>query len=117
MTDAVADVEPRYALDEIRARTTTPKRRWPYAAGGAVLAVAASFAAFAVLGPDNAPTATDPGSTTSPSPTDGHRTPAAPQIAPTSVVAVYYIGETPDGLAPLPRVRAACPATTRWSAR
>ena len=32
LSDAVADVEPRYALDEIRARTRTTRRRWPYAA-------------------------------------------------------------------------------------
>jgi len=94
LTDAVADVEPGHALDEIRARTTTTRRRWPYAAGGAVLAVAASFAAFAILGPDNAPTATDPGSSTSPSPTTSPtETPTAPVVA----VAAYYVGETPDG--------------------
>jgi hypothetical protein len=59
-----------------------------------VLAVAASFAAFAILGPDNAPTATDPGSSTSPSPTTSPtETPTAPVVA----VAAYYVGETPDG--------------------
>lgn len=91
LTDAVADVEPGYALDDIRARTTPTRRRWPYAAGGAVLAIAASFIAFAVLGPDNAPTATDPGSSTSPSPT------ATPPAAPTTPIFVYYVGDTPDG--------------------
>lgn len=90
LTDAVADVEPGHALDEIRARTTTTRRRWPYAAGGAVLAVAASFAAFAVLGPDNAPRATDPGSSTTPSAT-ATETPA-PEVVP-----VYFVGDTPDG--------------------
>ena len=89
LTDSVADVEPRYALDDIRARTITTRRRWPYAAGGAVLAIAASVAAFAVLGPDTAPRATDPGATTSPSPT-AIETPSA-------AVAVYYVGDTPDG--------------------
>uniref|UniRef100_UPI00286E8BC5 hypothetical protein n=1 Tax=Nocardioides sp. TaxID=35761 RepID=UPI00286E8BC5 len=90
LDDAVADVEPGYALDRIRARTTTTKRRWPYAAGGAVLAIAASFTAFAVLGPDTAPRATDPGSTTSPSAT-ATDTPA-PEVVP-----VYFVGDTPDG--------------------
>jgi spore germination protein GerM len=103
LTDAVADVEPRYALDDIRARTTTTKRRWPYAAGGAVLAVAASVAAFAVLGTDPTPSATDPGSTTSPSPSpspspSATETSSAPATeAPSTAVAVYYVGDTPDG--------------------
>lgn len=95
LTDAVADVEPSHALDEIRARTTSPTRGWPYAAGGAVLAVAASFAAFAVLGPDNAPRATDPGSSTSPSPTATDT--GSPTETPSQVVAVHYVGDTPDG--------------------
>lgn len=94
LTDAVADVEPGYALDEIRARTTTTKRRWPYAAGGAVLAIAASFAAFAVLGNDAPPTATDPGTSTSPSPTaTASETPELPEVS----VDAYYVGDTPDG--------------------
>jgi hypothetical protein len=105
LTDAVADVEPAHALDEIRARTTTTKRHWPYAAGGAMLAVAASVAAFAMLGNDTTPRATDPGTTTSPSasatepptaPPTG--TPSASPVRPPSaVVAVYYVGDTPDG--------------------
>ncbi|MEO5663998.1 MAG: Gmad2 immunoglobulin-like domain-containing protein [Nocardioides sp.] len=95
LTDAVADVEPGYALDDIRARTTPTRRRWPYAAGGAVLAIAASVAAFAVLTPDHAPRATDPGSTTSPS-----ATATATELAtdlPQQGVEVYYVGDTPDG--------------------
>lgn len=94
LTDAVTDVEPRHALDEIRARTT-PRRRSPYAAGGAVLAVAASFAAFAVLGPDDAPRATDPGSSPSASPT-ATASESATETESTPV-AVYYVGDTPDG--------------------
>lgn len=91
LTDAVARVEPGYALDRIRERTGPTKRRWPYAAGGAlVLAVAASVAAFAVVGPGPVPRATDPGSSTSPSDTSSATT--------TQAVAVYYLGDTPDGL-------------------
>lgn len=97
LTDAVADVEPRHALDDIRARTTTTKRRWPYAAGAAVLAIAASFAAFAVLGPDTTPTATDPGSSTSPSPSPTASATESATRAPSMVVAAYYVGDTPDG--------------------
>lgn len=95
LSDAVGDVEPGYALDDIRARTTRSRRRWPYAAGGAVLAVAASFAAFAVIGPDNTPRATDPASTTSPSPT-ATATESATET-PQQAVEVYYVGDTPDG--------------------
>ncbi len=95
LSDAVADVEPRYALDEIRARTVPTRRRWPYAAGGAVLAVAASFAAFAVLGPDTAPPrATDPDRPGSPS---ASPTASPSTEIPTAVTAVYYVGDTPDG--------------------
>lgn len=94
LTDAVADVEPRYALDDIRARTTTRKRRWPYAAGGAVLAVAASITAFAVLGTDASPRATEPGTNASTSPTaTASETPELPEVS----VAAYYVGDTPDG--------------------
>lgn len=95
LAEAVADVEPDHALDDIRARTTRSGRRWPYAPAGAVLAIAASVTAFAVLGPDNAPTASDPGASTPPTPTPTVSEPAGPQ---TKAGAVYYIGETPDGL-------------------
>lgn len=94
LTDAVADVEPGYGLDSIRARTATTRRRWPYAAGGLVLAVAASITAFAVVGPEPAPQATDPGSSTSPSPSPSPTD--APNTAPITVAA-YYVGDTPDG--------------------
>jgi hypothetical protein len=109
LTDAVADVEPGHTLDRIRARTTPTKRRWPYAAGGAVLAVAATVAAFAVLGNDTTPRATDPGSSTSPSPTPpATESPSASATAtespsasatetPSAAVAAYYVGDTPDG--------------------
>ena len=99
LTDAVADVEPGHALDQIRARTTTTRRRWPYAAGGAVLAVAASVTAFAILGSDTTPRATDPGSTMSPSPTPSPTASATDSEtqSPSAVVAVYYVGDTPDG--------------------
>lgn len=87
LNDAVTDVEPGYGLDDIRARTTTT-RRWPHALGGAVLAVAASVVAFAVLSPDNAPRATDPGA-------PANETPS--MTGPSSTVSVYYVGDTPDG--------------------
>jgi hypothetical protein len=108
LSDTVADVEPRYALDEIRARTTPSKRRWPYAASGGFLAVAASVTAFAVLGNDAPPRATDPASGTSsspssspsPSPSPSQSTPSTSVSAtalPAQTVAVYFVGSTPDG--------------------
>ena len=45
LTDSVADVEPAYRLDTIKARTHRPARRGWYAVGGAVLAAAAVVAA------------------------------------------------------------------------
>ena len=107
LTDAVDGIEPRYGLDEIRARTTTPKRRWPYAAGGALLAVAASLTAFALLPNDAGPQAVDPGSNTSgspspsssasPSPSESTPPSASATEVPSMTVPVYYVGDTPDG--------------------
>lgn len=88
LSDAVGDVEPGYALDHIRARTTRSRRRWPYAAGGAALAIAASVTAFAVIGQDNTPRATDPG-------TSANETPSL--TGPSTTVAVYYVNDTVDG--------------------
>jgi hypothetical protein len=106
LSEAVDDVEPRYALDEIRARTTTPRPRWPYAVGGAVLAVAASVTAFALLADGGTtPRATDPVSSpsSSPTPSDDPSAPddlssSAPATeVPSITVPVYYVGDTPDG--------------------
>lgn len=91
LSEAVSDVEPRYALDEIRARTTTSRRRWPYAASGGFLAVAASVTAFVLLANDTPPQAVDPGSSTSRSPS------TSATALPSRAGAVYYVGDTPDG--------------------
>lgn len=90
LNEAVSDVEPRFALDEIRARTSPRKRRWPYVVGGAALAVAASITAFAVVGNDGRPTTAEPGTSTSPSPTESSSIAADP-------VSIYYVGDTPEG--------------------
>ncbi len=87
LSDAVDDVEPRHALSEIRARTSTTRRRWPYAAGGALVGLAASVTAFALLADDPPPRAVDPGSNTSASATE----------VPSITVPVYYVGDTPEG--------------------
>ncbi len=107
LSDAVDEVEPGYGLDKIRARTKTPKPRWPYAAGASLLAIAASLTAFAVLGNDAPPVASDPASSTSvspspspglsPSPSDAASPSASATGVPSEAVAVYYIGQTPQG--------------------
>lgn len=81
LTDAVADVEPEYRLDTIKARTQRPHRRrgW-YLTGGAVLA-AASLVTAVNLAQD-----------------DGRRRdngPSAPDLDHTA--ALYFVGETPHG--------------------
>jgi hypothetical protein len=84
--DAVADVEPAERLDEIRARTSSPSRSaarpWFYAAGATVLATAATVAAFAIVGGDDA---RDLGPMH-----HGHD-------MQNQLVAAYYVGDTPQG--------------------
>ena len=53
LDDAVSNVEPSQGLDAIRGRTASSARRpWAWASGGAVVATAATVAAFLVLGTD-----------------------------------------------------------------
>ncbi len=81
LTDAVADVEPEYRLDTIRARTQRPHRRrgW-YAAGGAILA-AASVVTAVNLAQD-----------------DGKgRDNIKPATPSKHAVALYFVGDTPAG--------------------
>ena len=102
LDEAVSDVEPRPALDTIRARTkVTPmnkKRSWMYAALGAVAATAATVAAVVVLtdndsDPANGPAASGSASV-SPTPTEPSQT-ATPTT--TETLPVYYVGDTPTG--------------------
>jgi hypothetical protein len=80
LTDAVADVEPAYRLDVIKARTSRPPRRrgW-YAAGGAILAAAAVVTAVSVVNDDGRPRREAPAS-------NGEH-----------AVALYFVGDTPAG--------------------
>ena len=82
--DAVADVEPADRLAEIREAVAPTPRRWGwYAAGGGFLAVAAAVTAIALISQGTTPTTNDdPG-------------PLAPPE--TRAVAVYYVGDTPQG--------------------
>jgi hypothetical protein len=107
LNDAVSGVEPRHGLDSIQSRTkvhTMSSRPWILGAGAAVVATAATIAAFAVLGGDGGTTTTsEPGpaaSSTKNAPTKD----ASPSESPTesnapSVAAqpVYYVGETGQG--------------------
>jgi Immunoglobulin-like domain of bacterial spore germination/Sporulation and spore germination len=92
LDDAVADVEPRRGLDEIRSRTAPSRHRrpWVWGAGGAVLAAAAAAAVVATI-------SAGPGTTGA-----GPDTAAAPTASaePTSeavTVPVYYLGDTSHG--------------------
>lgn len=111
LDDAVADVEPRPALDVITARTAQarPDRRpWLYGAGAAVAATAATVTAFAVLGPDavqqaepppaTGPVATEPAEDPTTEPLDEGPDTADPEPVPVdAAVPVYYVGETGQG--------------------
>ncbi len=94
LDDAVSDVEPRPALQAIRARTApapqrSHRRGWLWAAGGAAAAVAATIAVVAVV------QGTAPGPSRDPGPA-GQETPSQP--APDKVVAdTYFVGDTGRG--------------------
>lgn len=106
LEEAVADVEPRPGLHEIRARTTPARSRrpWLWGAGGAVLATAATIAAVAVLGGGPGTTDAAPGPATQPAPgtetpqqkPDDTATTAGAGAEPVTV-AVYYVGDTGHG--------------------
>ena len=116
LEQTVADVEPSHRLEAIRSRTkvthmpTNPSatRPWIWGVFGAAVATAAVIGGFAVLGnqdqeadePGLADTplmtpSTLPSESTSPDsgPTSGTGTPAGDEFT----VAVYYVGDTPDG--------------------
>jgi hypothetical protein len=79
LTDAVADVEPAYRLDAIKARTRPGHRRrgW-YTAGGAILAAAAVVTAVSVVNDDRP-----------------RREPPASKGD--QLMALYFVGDTPAG--------------------
>jgi hypothetical protein len=108
---AVSDVEPRPGLDEIRSRTKVSAmstRPWFLAAGAAVVATAATIAAFAVLGDDAGTTSAEPGPAASPSTATAPSEPATSASAAESdsddsgdsaqAIPVYYVGDTGQGL-------------------
>ena len=105
LEDAVSGVEPRHGLDSIQSRTkvhTMSNRPWILGAGAAVVATAATIAAFAVLGGDAGTTSSEPPPASSPSATG--TTDASPtkdsseEPGPaTATIPVYYVGETGQG--------------------
>lgn len=121
LDDAVSDVAPREALDQIRSRTKVSpmarKRPWILGAGAAAAAVAATVAAVAVVGGNPGTTTADPGPAGSAG-TSGAPSPSAPQDpsesaeaerSPTeteevdpprgaqATIPVYFAGETSRG--------------------
>jgi len=86
--DAVEDVEPTDRLMAIRQQTRPRRSRRRYVVGGLVLATAAAVTGIAIA----ARPSTDPG----PGPSQ-HPTATDSGTDPTSAVAAYYIGETPQG--------------------
>jgi len=90
--DAVSDVEPTDRLAEIRAAVgPKPRRLGWYAAGGVVLAVAATVTAFAIVAsPDNQKA--DDNGPANPEPTTG-----LTDSTGLTPVPVYFVGDTPMG--------------------
>lgn len=107
LDDAVAGVEPRNGLGSIQSRTKVhpmSNRPWILVVGTAVVATAATIAAFAVVGDDTGTTRTDPGpaaATSKGAPDkDGSPSQDASESNPPASAAlpVYYVGETGQGL-------------------
>jgi hypothetical protein len=104
---AVSDVEPREGLDAITSRTKVTSmstRPWLYGVAGAVVATAATIAAFAVLDDDTVPTsgpepAASPSASATASATEEPTTDASPtdEKPQLQTVPVYYVGETGRG--------------------
>lgn len=103
---AVSDVEPREGLDAITSRTKVTSmstRPWLYGVAGAVVATAATIAAFAVLGNDTTPTSgPEPADSPSPAATKSATEEPTQDTSPTEepqlqTVPVYYVGETGRG--------------------
>jgi len=90
--DAVSDVEPTDRLAEIRAAVEPKPRRFGwYATGGAVLAVAATVTAFAIVASPDNKKAEDLG------PANPEPTPGLTDTTGLTPVPVYFVGDTPMG--------------------
>lgn len=99
LDEAVADVEPRYALDVIRGRTGAPRRRTRvWAVGGAALATAAAVAAAVWLGGSPGTTGAGPAGR-------GPRDPGPAHL-------VYFVGTTGAGPRLFPEPHRAGSAST-----
>lgn len=106
LDDAVAGVEPRHGLGSIQSRTKVhpmSNRPWLLVVGTAVVATAATIAAFAVVGDDSGTTRTDPGPAAAStkdapakdeSPSESTSESQAPSPA---ALPVYYVGQTGQG--------------------
>lgn len=119
LDDAVSDIEPGNALDQIRARTKEnpmPNRRpWIWGVGGAAVATAATIALIATVGTpggdeaddrdpagptDSVSRSVEPSTDLTP---DGTATPdpsgSGEPGGKTTAVGVYYLGDTPSSVA------------------
>jgi hypothetical protein len=106
LDDAVSGVEPRHGLDAIQSRTKVrpmSNRPWLLGVGAAVVATAATIAAFAVIDDDAGTTSTEPLPAASPSkavssaddsPSEGTSTAPTPTRV---ALPVYYVGQTGQG--------------------
>jgi hypothetical protein len=107
LDSAVSDVEPKHGLDAIQSRTkvrTMSNRPWIYGVGAAVVATAATIAAFAVLDDDVTTTdSPDPAGSPTVAASSPTQTPSSPDAtaeetpAELQTVPVYYVGETGQG--------------------
>ncbi|KRF15438.1 hypothetical protein ASG90_12125 [Nocardioides sp. Soil797] len=97
LSDAVSDIEPDDALEDIRNRTRvttmSSRRPWLYGAGAAVVATAATITAIALagnLGDDSADP--DPAASPTGQTSEGHYDEGADYVLP-----VYFVGDGPRG--------------------
>jgi hypothetical protein len=105
LRDAVADVHPLSALDEIRARTeqespmTAERKRWflPTIAVAAVMAAVVGGAFWLVNDDDSGPSASGTPTTSVPSTSPSTSGSAGPGEVAGRAVPVYYVGDTANG--------------------
>ena len=104
LTEVADAVEPGDRLADIRARTRSSRSRlWAVPAGAALVAASVVGAVALSGGPSERAAEPGPGSGTSPSPspsepspTTGESTPQPTRVS-TTALAVYYVGDTPEG--------------------
>ena len=102
LNDAISDVEPRPALDDIRRRTTSSRpspRPWIWGVGAAVVATAATITGVALVGGNAGTTGAQGPGFSDGTPTIGDDKSADPREESNGrvTVPVYYVGDTSRG--------------------